>query len=117
VIDVAFNGSRLKQLRIRKSQSLQQVADAAEASKAHIWELEKGDSRNPSAGLLQRLAQHFDVSIAYFVGEDPNASDEEEQLVAMFRELKGLDADDRELLNTIMKQMRQRKKKGGSNGD
>ena len=63
------------------------------ASKAHIWELEKGDSRNPSIELLQRLAQHFDVSIAYVVGEDPDAPDEEKELVAMFRELKDLDAD------------------------
>ena len=114
---MAFSGARLRQLRIRKGQSLQQVADAVKASKAHIWELEKGDSRNPSIELLQRLAQHFDVSIAYFVGEDPDAPDEEEELVAMFRELKDLDADDRDMLNTIMRQMRQRKQKDGQNED
>jgi len=114
---VAFYGNRLKQLRIRKGESLQQVADAVNASKAHIWELEKGDSRNPSIDLLQRLAQNFNVSIAYFVGEDPDAPDEEEQLIAMFRELKDLDPDDREMLDAIMRQMRERKEKAKSDGD
>ncbi|MGF1456278.1 MAG: helix-turn-helix domain-containing protein [Alphaproteobacteria bacterium] len=114
---MAFSGARLKQLRIRKRESLQQVANAVDASKAHIWELEKGDSRNPSIDLLRRMAQHFDVSIAYLVEEDPDAPEEEEQLVAMFRELKDLDPDDREMLNTIMRQMRERKKEAEPDSD
>jgi len=114
---VAFSGARLKQLRIRSGQSLQQVADAVKASKAHIWELETGKSTNPSIELLLRLAGHFNVSTAFFVGEDPEASDEEEQLVAMFRELKDLDQADRDMLNNIMQQMRERKKKAQSNED
>ena len=114
---MAFSGARLKQLRIRKGESLQNLADAVDASKAHIWELETGKSGNPSIELLLRLAQHFGVSIAYFVGEDPDAPDEEEQLVAMFRELKNLDPDDREMLNALMRQMRERKKKAQSDAD
>ena len=113
---MAFSGARLKQLRIRKNQSLQQVADAVGASKAHIWELEKGDSRNPSTDLLWRLARHFNVSIAYLVGEDPNAPEEDQQLVAMFRDLKDLDPDDREMLNMLMRQMHERRK-GKSDAD
>jgi len=113
---MTFNGARLKELRIRKNQSLQQVADAVGASKAHIWELEKGDSRNPSTDLLRRLADHFDVSIANLVGEDPDAPEEEQQLVAMFRNLKDLDQDDREMLNNLMRQMLERKK-GKSDAD
>ena len=113
---MAFSGARLKQLRIRKNQSLQQVANAVEASKAHIWELEKGGSRNPSTELLWRLARHFNVSIAYLVGEDPEATEEKQELVAMFRDLKDLDSDDREMLNNLMRQMLERKK-SKSNAD
>lgn len=101
---MAFSGEVLKQLRIRKKQSLQQVADAVEASKAHIWELETGKkSQNPSSDLLKRLAKHFDVGVSYLLGEDPNADYEEQELVAMFRELKDLEPSQREHLKVLMR--------------
>ena len=104
-----FDGSLLKLLRMRKRQSLQQVADAVGASKAHIWELETGKSGNPSTDLLVRFARHFNTSVAHLIGEDPDAPGEDDQLVAMFRELKGLDPEDRSLVETIMREMRERK--------
>ena len=107
---MAFSGARLKQLRFKKRQSLQKVADAVGASKAHIWELETGKSRNPSSNLLRRLAQHFQVTVASLVGEDPTVPGEDERLVAMFRDLHELDEDDRAMLEAIMRQMRKRKK-------
>jgi transcriptional regulator with XRE-family HTH domain len=33
-----------------------EVADAVRASKAHIWEIEQGRSKNPSMDLLSGLA-------------------------------------------------------------
>ncbi len=107
---MAFSGARLKQLRFQKNQSLQKVADAVGASKAHIWELETGKSRNPSSDLLRRLAQHFQVTVASLVGEDPAVPGADERLVAMFRDLHDLDQDDRDMLETIMRQMRDRKR-------
>lgn len=62
-------GDRLKELRVKKGQSLQQVADAIGSSKAHIWELESNRSRNPSLDLLQKLAGHFNTSVAYLINE------------------------------------------------
>jgi len=64
-------GARLKDLRIKKNQSLQDVADAIGASKAHIWDIERGSSKNPSMDLLDRLANHFGVSVTFLVGEQP----------------------------------------------
>ena len=49
-------GARLKRLRLKKGESLQQTADAAGVSKAHIWDLETGKSANPSMELLTSLA-------------------------------------------------------------
>lgn len=62
-------GDRLKEIRIRKGQSLQEVADAIGASKAHIWELESNRSKNPSLDLLQKLAGHFKTTVAYLIEE------------------------------------------------
>ena len=65
--------TKLKELRVRKKQSLQDVADAIGASKTHVWDLETGRSSNPSVDLLTKLATHFQVRIADLVGENPNA--------------------------------------------
>jgi len=65
-------GDRIKEMRMRKGQSLQQVADAIGASKAHIWELESNRSKNPSIDLLQKLAGHFATTVAYLI-EEPEA--------------------------------------------
>lgn len=62
-------GDRLKELRLRKNQSLQEVADAVGASKAHVWELESNRSKNPSVDLLRRLATHFETTVAYLIEE------------------------------------------------
>ena len=62
-------GDRLKELRLKKGDSLQQVADAIGASKAHIWELEMNRSRNPSLDLLQKLSSHFKTTVSYLIDE------------------------------------------------
>lgn len=62
-------GDRLRELRMRKGQSLQQVAYAIGASKAHVWELESNRSKNPSLDLLQKLANHYSTSVSYLVEE------------------------------------------------
>ncbi len=102
-------GARLKELRIKKNQSLQQVADAVGASKAHIWDIERGASKNPTMDLLNKLADHFETSVSYLVGEQP-ADEEIQDVVALYRELKQLSEKDRETIRIIMERF---KKKGG----
>ncbi len=94
-------GARLKQLRVKKNRSLQDVASAVNSSKAHIWEIEQGRSKNPSMDLLNGLADYFDVSVSYLVGENPDQDDAE--LVAIYRDLKKLTPADRERMRAIMK--------------
>ena len=99
---------------------MQRVADAVDASKAHIWELETGKSRNPSIDLLTRLADHYEVSLASLVGEDPEAlerilegdpqANREDQLMRMFRQLQSLPGDDRAMIHDIIRGMIQRRK-------
>lgn len=103
-------GVKLKELRMRKGQSLQQVADAVGSSKAHIWELETGKSKNPSVESLTKLAEHFSVSVAFLIGEDPNSDGEEPGLVAMYRDLKGLTENDRNTIRELLKHFKERSK-------
>ena len=100
-------GARLKGLRIKKSKSLQDVADAVRASKAHIWEIERGNSKNPTMELLDKLADYFDVTVAYLVGEDPD--EDKAGLIALYRDLTKLDERDRETIRDIMRGLKKRK--------
>lgn len=101
-------GTRLKKLRTEAKESLQDVADAVSASKAHIWELEVGRSKNPSVDLISKLADHFHISVAQLVGEDPSDPDADPELLAMFRGLKALSENDRKFIADII-QMKKKK--------
>jgi transcriptional regulator with XRE-family HTH domain len=94
-----------------KRLSLQEVADQIGASKAHIWDLETGRSKNPSIELLTKLAKVFSVSVADIIGENPSGDDEEPQLKAMYRELKDLSPSDREAIQQMMDHLISRNKK------
>ena len=101
-------GDRLKSLRVKKRQSLQQVADAIGASKAHIWELESNRSKNPSLDLLQKLAGHFETTVAYLISEEEGELSKADQFFRKnSQKLSALDDDDfdvfEQLLNMVSK--------------
>ncbi|MET3591741.1 transcriptional regulator with XRE-family HTH domain [Mesorhizobium shonense] len=97
---------KLKQLRMRSGKSLQDVADAVGASKAHIWDLERGASKNPSLTLLKSLADYYKIGIADLVGENPSAEQEEPELVALYRNLRELSPADRETIQILMERLK-----------
>lgn len=101
--------TRLRDLRVANRLSLQQVADKVGISKAHVWNLEKGQADNPSMELVLKLADLFRVRIADLVGENPEAADEDPEVIAMFRDLKRLGDDDRELIKGLMEQLKHRR--------
>lgn len=105
--------TRLNQLRLRKSQSLQEVADAIGVSKTHIWEMEKGRSENPSLEMLTKLANHFGVTIRSLVGEDPESSDDD-KLAMMFRQAGELGENDRAVLEVMIREMVNRNRTRGT---
>lgn len=103
-------GERLHRLRLEADQSLQQVADAVGAAKAHIWQIEKGRADNPSIGLVKRLADHFGVSIGYLVDEDADAPGVDDDVRRMFRQAHEIDPADRATLDNMMKHFLERKR-------
>lgn len=97
---------RLHRQRVAKAMSLQDVATAVGMSKAHVWNLEKGLTDNPSLDVVKKLAGLFRVRIADLVGESPEAPEEEPEMVALFRDLKKLEPRDRETIRVLMEQLR-----------
>jgi transcriptional regulator with XRE-family HTH domain len=102
-------GDKIKELRTRKNLSLQELADRVQASKAHIWELETGRARNPTLELITKLAGCFGVGVADLVGENPNSEFENPELVAMFRDFKGLNVDDRKTVQSMLDHFHKRR--------
>ncbi len=54
----------VRDCRAKQALSLQQVADAAGLTKAHVWELERGKRVNPTVQTLAGLADVFQISPA-----------------------------------------------------
>lgn len=100
---------KIKELRLRKAISLQDLATATGASKAHIWDLEQGRAKNPTIELLTKISQTLDTSIAELVGEQPSAESDNPQVMAMFRDLKSLQPDDLVAIRTMMEHLNKRK--------
>lgn len=101
-IALANVGHRIRDLRLKRGESLQDVATAVGVSKSHVWELEKGRTSNPSMALVTRLADHFAVSMGFLVDEDIEAPDADEDLARMFRQAQGLKPQDRQVLDDML---------------
>jgi len=105
--------SKLHDLRIAQRLSLQKVADKIGISKAHVFNLEKGITANPSMELVVKFAELFRVRVADLVGEDPEAEDQPAEMVAMFRDLKSLDPGDRDTIRMLMETMKRKREQKG----
>lgn len=96
---------KLMQLRVARKASLQAVADAVNVSKPHIWELEKGRTKNPSLELLTKLATYYSVSLDFLAGANESA---ESPITIQFRsilnrsQITELNNDDMEILENAI---------------
>jgi transcriptional regulator with XRE-family HTH domain len=98
--------ARLFDLRQGARRSLQQVADAVGVSKAHIWELEKGRTANPSFDLVQKLATYYGVTPEALIGVAEAPAPEDQQIQRIHRDLKDLTARDRGIIEEMVRSMR-----------
>lgn len=102
-------GAKLTELRLRKGESLQQVADAVEVSKTHIWSMEKGTTQNPSLDLLKKLAEHFKVTVEYLAGTGNAASLEDVEAQQFFRDFKKLSETEQTVLMQTLEIFKKKK--------
>jgi transcriptional regulator with XRE-family HTH domain len=98
----------IRKYRERARKSLQELADDTGASKAHIWEIETARAKNPSIELLTRISSALGVSVAELVGENPHDPDEAPEIVAMYRDLKGLSETDRKAIQGMISHFQKR---------
>lgn len=66
---------RIKETRAARKMSLDEVAAASGFTKSHVWELERGKSRNPTVRAVWSLASALGVTPAYLLGLDDGRAD------------------------------------------
>lgn len=98
-------GERLFNLRQKSGESLQEIAAKVGVSKAHVWELEKGRSKNPSFDLVRKLARHFGVSIEVLTGEAEEPQQKDVEIAQINRGLEALSERDREIVRQMIETM------------
>jgi transcriptional regulator with XRE-family HTH domain len=64
----AFDGARLRAVRMERSLSAHDVERLARVTARHIWRLEAGKRPNVAAVTLARIALAVDVDINYLLG-------------------------------------------------
>jgi len=101
-------GVRLRNMRMKSKLSLQELADKIGASKAHLWEMEQGKTKNPSLALLTELSRALGVPIKELVGESDATTDSDSpKLAPLFRDLRGLSDDQLDLIKTMTDKLRE----------
>jgi transcriptional regulator with XRE-family HTH domain len=64
----AYLGDRIRELRKSKGMTLQELADVSGVAKSYIWDLEKGNSRRPSAAILDCIARALGSTVDQLLG-------------------------------------------------
>lgn len=105
-------GAKLAELRLRKGESLQTVATAVGISKTHVWQLEKGNSENPSIDLLKKLAEHYSVPVTFLVDANADATLDDAEAQQFFRDFKSLSDTERDILKQTLQVFKSKKVPG-----
>ena len=72
--DMEQFSARIRDARKARGMTLDDVAGAASFTKSHVWELERGSSRNPTVRAVWSLARALGVSPAWLLGIETNKS-------------------------------------------
>ena len=85
-------GQRVNELRTGHQLSLDQLADAVNCTRDHLYRAERGEPRHGfSIGILIEIARYFDVSLDYLIlGVEGNNHAIREELMRISGELRML---------------------------
>ena len=106
--------------KLRRAREIRQLSQAELAARAKLQpsavsHFETG-TRRPSLDNLRRLADALSVSIDYLVGRSESIDGIAQTADILYRHIEQLSASDREVVNTIAKQLAMRNPKGEGGG-
>lgn len=71
MMDIDQFARRMKEVRVQRKMSLDDVARASGFTKSHVWELEQGRARNPTVRAVWGITEALGVSPGWLMGLDP----------------------------------------------
>jgi transcriptional regulator with XRE-family HTH domain len=95
-------GERIKQLRVARGLTLEQLAQATESSKSYVWELENKNPPRPSAEKLSAIATALDVTVDYLLGADDQTLADAEDM-AFYRAYSSMPEETRRQIREMAK--------------
>lgn len=106
--------------RLRRAREIRQLSQAELAARAKLQpsavsHFETG-GRRPSLDNLRRLADALSVSIDYLLGRSESIDGVTKTVDVLYRNIEQLSASDREVVNTIAKELAMRNPKGEGGG-
>lgn len=84
-------------------------------SKSALSELKSGRSKALSAKSMQKIADYFNVSVDYLLGNEEKQPDVLDQVdLAFYGEYKELDEQEKDVVREMVRQLRRRREEKGS---
>jgi len=94
-------GEKLRNIRVARNKTLEELASAIGSSKAYVWQLENKANAKPSAELLLKIANYFGASPDFFLDDSHDEPTEIQLEDAFFRKFKSLSMSDKKTIQRI----------------
>ena len=95
-------GEKLRELRIAKGLTLEQLAELTGSSKSYIWDLENRSPPRPSAEKLSKIAVQLGMTIDYLLDEDDEVGIDEAADASFYRKYRKMDAPTKEKIRRMV---------------
>ena len=100
-------GNKIRELRKKKSLTLEALAEEIGTTKSYIWDLENKPSIRPSADKVYKLAVALGTTVENLIGISENADEAEDKV--FFREYQNLKSETKQQLRAILHALKQGK--------
>jgi transcriptional regulator with XRE-family HTH domain len=93
-------GERIRELRKKKSFTLDQLAEASKSSKSYIWELENKDPPRPSGEKLALIAEALGVTPDFLLGVETEPETAKDK--AFFRKYQKMEPEQKQQIRQML---------------
>lgn len=95
-------GQKVRELRMARGLTLEQLAQATDSSKSYMWEIENKDVARPSGEKLNRIAAALGVTPEYLADAKQTEATQDVEDVAFYRKYQVADPGVKEKLKRIL---------------
>lgn len=93
---------KIRQLRLQRGLTLDQLAKLTESSKSYIWELENKDLPRPSAEKLSRVASALGTTLEYLMDQEEKVSLADSVDAKFYRQYQQMPSETKEKIRKMV---------------